>query len=117
VQDESEVQRQARIAANESLYRMVNEKLEDLNRTMTSVAGDDSMVVVCECGEASCAEQIEISVEDYESVRADSTLFVVVPGHEIADVETVVRQEAGFTVVSKDKGLDETIAKETDPRR
>lgn len=115
--DETNKQRQIRIAANESLYRDVNEKLEDLNRTFTAVAGDDSMIVVCECGDASCAQQIQISVDDYESVRADSTLFVVVPGHEIPDVETIVRQEDHFSVVCKDKEPDETIAKETDPRR
>ncbi|HZR96438.1 MAG TPA: hypothetical protein VFA56_12140 [Gaiellaceae bacterium] len=114
---ESERQRRARIAANESLYRTVNEKLEELNRTLTSVAGDDSMIVVCECGDASCDKQIELSVETYESVRSDSTLFVVVPGHEIPDVETVVRREDRFNVVCKDTEPDETIVKQTDPRR
>jgi hypothetical protein len=113
---ESQTERRARLAANESLYRVVNEKLEDLNRTLTPVAGDGSMVAVCECGDISCAQQIELPVDVYERVRADSTLFIVAPGHEIADVEQIVNAGNGFTVVCKDKDPGKAIAERTDPR-
>lgn len=112
-----EEQRRARIAANEALYRTVNERLEELNEALTSVAGDGSMVIVCECGDVQCAEQIEVSVDTYESVRADPTLFIIVPGHEIADVEDIVTHGDSFDIVCKHKGQGERVARETDPRR
>ena len=117
VEDEDEEQRRARIAANEALYRSVNEQLETLNQVMTSVADDNTMVIVCECGNLDCAEQIEVTIDTYESVRADPTLFIIVPGHEIDDVEDIVAHRDSFDIVCKHKGRGERVARETDPRR
>lgn len=74
------------------------------------------MHVVCECGELECAEQIVVPLSDYERVRSDSALFLIVPGHEKPDVEDVVEQNAAFAVVRKHPGLPERIAARTDPR-
>ena len=52
-----------------------------------------------------------------EQVRAEPTHFLVVPGHELPEVETVVRREDRFWVVRKDAGEPEELAIETDPRR
>jgi hypothetical protein len=71
---------------------------------------------VCECGDNSCVEQIEVAVEDYERVRRDPTLFMVVPGHEIPDVEDVVERASGFLVVEKNGTIGQEIAAATDPR-
>ncbi len=59
------------------------------------------MTVVCECGNANCAEQIEVPVAEYERARSDSLLYVVVPGHEIPDVEEVVERAGGYAVVQQ----------------
>jgi hypothetical protein len=116
VEGEDEEQRRARIAANEALYRSVNEQLEGLNQALTPAAGDGSMVIICECGDLQCAEQIKVTVDTYESVRADPTLFIIVPGHEIDDVEDIVAHRDGFDIVCKHKGAGERVAEQTDPR-
>jgi hypothetical protein len=113
---ESEEKRRARIAANEAVYRRVNERIEELNRALSHAAGDDSMVVICECGDLGCAEQITISIDVYEKARSDPTHFIVVPGHEIPDVEDIVTRHGSFDVVSKHKGSGETVARATDTR-
>jgi hypothetical protein len=106
--------RQRRIGENEILYRTVNEKIEDLNEAFGTLT--ETMTVVCECGNASCAEQIELDVSTYEHVRADPTLFVIVPGHTEPDVESVVERGDGFEVVRKDEDEAAKLAAEHDPR-
>jgi hypothetical protein len=106
--------RERRIAENEILYRTVNEKIEDLNEAFGTLT--NTMTVVCECGDESCAEQIELDVQTYERVRAEPTHFIVLPGHVMPDVESVVEQLEGFDIVRKDAGEAAELAVENDPR-
>jgi hypothetical protein len=107
-------ERQRRIGENEILYRTVNEKIEDLNAAFGTLT--ETMTVVCECGDGSCTEQIQLEVPTYERVRADPALFVTVPGHEVPDVESVVERTDGFQLVRKDPGGPAELAAEHDPR-
>ena len=106
--------RARRIGQNEALYRSVNEKIEALSAAFGAIT--DTMSVVCECGNASCAEQIEVSIADYERIRSEATLFIIRPGHEIPDVEEVVERNDAFHVVRKVEGDAAEVARETDPR-
>jgi hypothetical protein len=107
-------ERARRIGENEALYRSINEKIEDLNASFGMVT--ESMAVVCECGQLECTQQIALEIPTYERVRSDPTLFVVVPGHEIPDVETVVEEHSDFNVIRKDLGGLAELAQQTDPR-
>jgi hypothetical protein len=106
--------RERRIGENEALYRAVNERIEELNRAFGELT--ETMSVVCECGDAACAEQIEIAIPEYEDVRAEPTHFVVLPGHEIADVEDVIAHRDGYDVVRKRESGPAEVARESDPR-
>lgn len=107
--------REARIAANEAVFRMVNEKIEDVNVAFATIS--DSFTIVCECGDIGCDRQLDVRTRAYEDVRADPTLFLVVPGHEIADVEDVVAHYDGYDVVRKRSGgRAAAIVAATDPR-
>ena len=103
-------ERARRIGENEALYRSVNEKIEDLNQSFGVVA--ETMAVVCECGRLECSEQIELDIPTYEHVRSDPTFFVILPGHEEPDVETIVEEHGSFNVVRKDPGEPARIARE-----
>jgi hypothetical protein len=107
-------ERQRRIGENEILYRAVNERIEGLNQAFGVVT--ESMAVVCECGDGSCAEQIGLDVPTYERIRSEPTLFVVRPGHEEPDVEAVVERADTFYVVRKRPGGPAELAEEKDPR-
>lgn len=107
-------ERARRIGANEALFRAVNERIQDLNEAFGPLA--ETMTIVCECGDASCTQQIPLSPADYERIRSDPTLFVAVPGHELPDVETVVERGDGYVVVRKHPGEAERVARATDPR-
>lgn len=106
--------RERRVGQNEAVFRQVNEQIEGINRAFEESA--PTMEVVCECGNLRCFERIPVDVPAYERVRADSALFIVVPGHEIPDVEDVVERNDGWVVVRKHPGEPERIAAETDPR-
>lgn len=106
-------ERARRVGENEALFRGVNEEVHGLNQTFAVQA---TMRIVCECGEQSCMEQIEIEPAAYEALRSDPTLFAVKPHHDIPDVETVVERNDEYWVVRKDRGTPERLARETDPR-
>jgi hypothetical protein len=106
--------RARKIGENEALYRAVNERIEGLNESFGLLA--ETMTVICECGMLECSEQIALDLPTYERVRADPTTFVVLPGHEIPDVEEIVEPHDGFNIIRKDPGGPAELARETDPR-
>jgi hypothetical protein len=110
----SDDERVRRVGENEALFRVVNERIEALNLAFATLT--ETMDIVCECGNLDCAERVVLGVTDYERVRADATHFVVVPGHELPDVETVIERGDGFVVVEKHDGLPARVAREHDPR-
>jgi len=107
-------ERTEKVARNEALYRQVNERIEDLNEIFGEMSGE--FFVVCECGDARCAEQIALSRHAYERMRANPAQFIVRPGHQAAAVEDVVITEAEYMVVEKHAGKPARLAQETDPR-
>jgi hypothetical protein len=101
--------RTERVGKNEAVFREVNERINDVTR-------EDTAEYLCECGNATCTETIQMTVAEYEGVRADPTHFAVLPGHEIPDVEDVVARNERFLVVRKKAGAAAALATELDPR-
>lgn len=106
-------ERKRRVGLNEALFRDVNERMKEMNETFATFSG--TMEIVCECGASDCLERITIPPDDYERLRADSTTFAVVPGHETSNVEVVV-QRGEYDVIRKLAGWPATVAEQTDPR-
>ena len=108
-------ERAKRIGLNEAVFREVNERIEDLAQSFG--LGDQPLDLVCECGNASCVEQIRMTAAEYEAIRKDPTLFAIHPGHEIPEVEEVAERRTGYDVVRKFAGDAAALAEQTDPRR
>jgi hypothetical protein len=108
-------ERAARLATNEARFREINERVESDLEPLVD-AEDEQLPFVCECGRPSCTDGIGLTVAEYESVRRDSTRFVVVPGHQIEDVEDVVDRTDRYIVVRKHPETWE-IVEQLDPRR
>jgi hypothetical protein len=102
-------ERARRLVLNEAVFRQANEALVGFQNP------ELSLDLMCECGRADCVEKVEMSRSEYERLRADPTLFAVVRGHEIAEVESVVETRAGYDVVQKHPETHD-LAEETDPR-
>ena len=102
--------RARKIGRNEDIFRRVNEQIEQVNQAFGEVAG--TMTLVCECGDSTCIEQIEVTPDEYRHLRSDPTLFAIRPGHEIPDVEDVVEQLERYWVVEKHEDGPAQLARE-----
>ena len=103
---------QRRAARNELLFRETNEAIERRQWP------DDPEKVVrfrCECAHPDCTEAVEMSLADYERVRACPRRFLVVASHVLPEIETVVGATDSYTVVEKREKAGE-IADAADPR-
>jgi len=104
--------REQRVIRNETVFRQVNERIEDVS---TRLPAPDLIEFLCECGEESCLERIELTRSEYEGVRRVSDHFAIKPGHAHSDFERVVDSLDRYDVIEK-LGESEELAKRTDPR-
>ena len=58
---------------------------------------------VCECADITCMDPVELSIEEYDAIRAATTRFAVAPGaeHVNLEIERVVQREERYWVVEK----------------
>jgi hypothetical protein len=94
----------------EAAFRIANERTA---RWEERHAEGRSELYLCECGEQPCRKRIPLTREQYEAVRADARHFVVLPGHAIPDVETVIGSFAGYEVIEKPTALMELLVRPT----
>jgi hypothetical protein len=103
----------ARLGKNEVILRDLNERLKAHDSSPKQRFSE----WVCECADMSCMKPVELSIEEYEMVRAEPTRFVVAPGNEHVayDIERVVQREERYWVVEK-VGVAAEVSKKLDPR-
>ena len=107
-------QEMLRAARNQALYREVNEKIVALNEAFNDLL-DAGSTWVCECHDENCTASMELTLGEYEQLRAHPNRFAVLPGHVKADVERVVEEHKRYLVAAK-VGIGEAYAITNDPR-
>jgi hypothetical protein len=103
---------QRRAAANEATIRDVNEGIE---RGQWPGEEDAPVGFRCECARLGCNQLVELSVREYEAIRAHPRRFIAISGHEYPDIETVVETRSGYVIVEKRDQAGE-VAEARDPR-
>ena len=98
-----------RLALNQVVFREANEHLLELLS-----ASPGTTEFLCECSNLECTDAVPLTLLDYERVRSRSNQFVIVPGHEIPEIEQVTSASDGYFVVRKLYGAE--YAEQTDPR-
>ena len=106
--------RARRMGENEALFRNVNERIKEIGEGFSLVATHTNFV--CECSNPLCTDQVPLTLEEYEAIRAESERFFVCGGHEIPDIESVVETHERYVVVRKHPGGPAELAEELDPR-
>jgi hypothetical protein len=104
--------REERISRNEVLFRQVNEQIEALQ---SGEGVEGRFDFLCECGSKDCVEPLSLTLLAYEAVRSEPTQFVVVPGHEVPDIEQTVQSGDRYLIVRKE-GEAAEVAEVHDPR-
>jgi hypothetical protein len=102
--------RDERIANNEAMFRAANRELAQADK---EAGGDGALEVLCECGQEGCSSLISLTVAEYDGVHSQEDRFVVVPGHENPQIESVVERRATYLVVDK-FGEAEEIAEDAE---
>jgi hypothetical protein len=109
--------RDERLAGNEALFREVNERVAEVATEFVEVeTRGEEINFACECGRATCAQPITMTLAEYEAIRAESTHFAVVPQHEQPEIEVVIERHPTYFVVEKREPDAKEVARETDPR-
>lgn len=88
-----------RAIRNEALLREVNVHIADLEERVNDPG--ESLPLVCECAQTGCMVPISVDQATFEAVRENPLRFLVVPGHEQADVESVIERHSGYLIVEK----------------
>jgi hypothetical protein len=98
----TEEQRPERAARNQSRFREYNERIEPHNRVHYWVE-PPMPDWVCECASDECLAPLQLTIAEYQSIRADPTHFLVAPGesHVVPDVERVIERHDRYWVVEK----------------
>lgn len=104
--------REERISRNAVLFREVNEKIAELQ---TGEGVERCFDFICECGNKECVEAVSLTLAEYEAVRSGPTQFVVLPGHELPDIEHTVQRAERYSIVGKE-GEAAEVAEGHDPR-
>ena len=111
-------ERKDRQAKNEALARRLNEHVEATTDDLdfTGVAAPiDRGEYLCECADLACVEHVALAHAEYAHARSNPIWFVVVPGHEVVDIETVIEANQRFAIVEKHPG-EAAIALATAPK-
>jgi hypothetical protein len=100
-------------ARTQFVFREVNERIAELSPPLL---GDEAKLFVCECSSDDCAEALELTLDQYHALRARPARFVVLDGHELDEIETVVQRYPACVVVEK-RGEAGALAAASDPRQ
>ena len=57
----------------------------------------------------SCDDAVSVTLEEYEYVRSGPNRFIVLPGHEIGEVDEVVESCDRYLIVAK-RGVGQRVA-------
>jgi hypothetical protein len=106
--------RHERLVRNETLFREVNERIEEV-ATHSSASADHLYDFLCECSNADCTLLLHLTQPEYEQARNEPDTFVVAPGHELPEIERVVSRTERYQLVKK-HGEAAEFAEERDPR-
>jgi hypothetical protein len=87
--------REQRIVQTEEFYRRINDLI-----ARNGTRGDRRYM--CECANPYCNETLDVTDGDITRLHSVSGYYVILPGHEIPDVEHVVQASATYTIVAKD---------------
>jgi hypothetical protein len=81
------------------LFRQVNDRVRTLNEAFEPLLPRGDWI--CECADSGCVERIEMTIDEYDAIRAHPRRFPAVAGHELVGIERVVEQLGGYVVVER----------------
>lgn len=94
--------REERAIRNEELFREVNVHIANLEERVHGTG--EVLPLVCECARAGCTSPLAVDPDTFEWVRDEPLRFLVAPGHEQPEIESVLERREGYVIVEKHRG-------------
>jgi hypothetical protein len=109
-----QTERARRAAENQALFRSVNDRVAELNKTFEDFTPYGSWT--CECANVRCIERIDMTLAEYEALRSHPRRFAVATddGHVVPEAERVVERTERYWVVEK-VGVAGAVAADLEP--
>ena len=86
--------REERVLQTEELFR-------DVNEVIARKHASNGAAFLCECANPFCNVTIEMSANDLQTLHSQSGYYVILPGHDIPELEDVVQRQNGYAIVRK----------------
>lgn len=103
-----------RLVENEVIFRERNERLQkniDQLNAMAEEAGqadyaykndmDTPLYFYCECSDEKCTQRIPVKQDDYNEIHKNRKRFVIVNGHQVVAIESIIKETDDYTIVEK----------------
>src|SRR3954453_15866245 len=84
-----------RAALVEAAFRIANERTTEWPERHRDGRAE---LYLCECSALEGRERVALTREQYEAARRDPQQFIVLPGHERLEIETVTETGDGYSV-------------------
>jgi hypothetical protein len=65
----------------EDVFRNANDHIAD---RAAQLAWSDPIPFLCECSDTRCFARIELTLQEYGAARAQSTRYLIKPGHQLS---------------------------------
>jgi hypothetical protein len=101
-----------RMAENQVVFRKHNEKVQKSIDELNAVAAEEGTKAIhldddiplyfyCECSDENCRERIKVTLKDYNKIHRARDRFVIMPGHNVPEIENVTKEKSKYWVVTK----------------
>lgn len=100
------------MAENQVVFRKANEQLKIIITELNEIPPERGVVrdtfdksevyqFYCECSDEKCRERVELSYDQYEKFHARNDTFVITNGHEVDEIEDIVKKTRHYSIVQK----------------
>ncbi|MBA3757422.1 hypothetical protein H0X09_00975 [Candidatus Saccharibacteria bacterium] len=108
----SEPSTERRLVENEVIFRQANETvvegLEELRADAKALGQNDlaedtdtPLHFFCECSNEDCRKRIVLKPSVYREVHQNSSQFILIPGHNVLEIERILKNNDDYLVVEK----------------
>jgi hypothetical protein len=88
-----------RWAENQTIFKQVNEEAAAYFRRDSSE--EKSLQFYCECADENCRQRIALTPSEYLSLHRSNKQFILIPGHQLDVMETVLLEETDYVLTEK----------------
>jgi hypothetical protein len=90
-----------RLVENEVIFRNANQNVQEFIEEEEGPDTTTTLPFYCECSNTECVKRIRLTPRQYKDTHPKDSRFIVIPGHEILEIEKIVKKEPDYNVIEK----------------